>query len=399
MGLLDNPQDAAMMQMAMGLLQAGGPSRTPISLGQAIGSSGQDAMQAYRQAQQAQQVQQMRDLQNQEAQLRLAETKRQQAMQESIRGAAKDSYLSPQQQALMATVGPTPQGAAMIPGLQPKFDTNAFVGKLYGIDPLMAMDMKQKLTPQPIKLGADESLYRADPNDPNKLTPIAVGQGKNDIKEGYLVKGQDGKWIVDPELFAKTKELKETAAPKITVSPTVKVGNSFGEKIADKAAENLFSQVEAAKAAPQTAQAANQIITALNSGNVIAGPGTKWSIAARQIFGGDEQKLVATRQTIQALAELSLSSRQSLRGQGSLTDFEQRLLEQAKSGNIDNMTTDEIRLIANGAMKNAAYIHKQGRAAADSLRAMPEFSRITAAFDIPDLYGQQASSGWSAKRK
>lgn len=65
MGLLDffsdggdDPQSQAQMAAAMSLLQAGGPSRTPVSLGQALGG----AMQSYQQT-----LQTAKDRQYQEA--------------------------------------------------------------------------------------------------------------------------------------------------------------------------------------------------------------------------------------------------------------------------------------------------------------------------------------------
>lgn len=52
-GLLDmfeNPQDAAMLATGLGLLNASGPSRMPVSMGQAIGNAGMQGMAAYQQA-------------------------------------------------------------------------------------------------------------------------------------------------------------------------------------------------------------------------------------------------------------------------------------------------------------------------------------------------------------
>lgn len=82
-GLLDNPNDVALMQMGLGLLQAGGPSRTPVSLGQAIGGAGQGAMDAYRQTEQLNQQKQMREMQMQQQRAQAEEAqKRQQALQQ-----------------------------------------------------------------------------------------------------------------------------------------------------------------------------------------------------------------------------------------------------------------------------------------------------------------------------
>lgn len=409
MGLLDNPQDAAMMQLGLGLLSAGGPSRMPVSFGQALGSAGNQAMDAYRQAQQAQMMQELRrqqaehqKIQIQEAQMKMEEMKRQQALKDQMQQAARDSMLSPQQQAV-GVGGPTQAAADLIPSLQPRFDSQGFINRMYGIDPLTALKVKDEFTPKPIRLGADESLLMPDANDPRKFTPIATGQGKNEVKNGYLIKDKSGNWVIDPTLFAAEKELKATAAPKVTMSPTIKVGNTFGETVAKSGAEKLMGNVEAASGVPQQMEAAQQVLSAMDTGKVMAGPGTKWGIAAQQIFGGDQEKLNATRLVIQGLAKLSLAGRQSLKGQGTITDYETKLLANATSGDIDDLSTGEIRLIANGAIKNGQYIYSQGQKASSALRKMPEFGSIGAAFELPELpsYTGPKSSisggGWSAK--
>lgn len=239
MGLLDNPQDVAMLQLGLGLLNAGGPSRMPVSLGQAFGSAGADAIQSYRQAQNDQQMRLMRDMQLKEAQMKMSEMKRQQDLHDAIRGAAKDAYLTPQQQAIGAG-GPTQAAANAIPNLQPKFDQNAFISKLYGVDPLMAMEMKQKLTLQPIKLGEGDVLL-----EPGTYKELAKGQSKSDklpsaIQEYQFAVGQGYKGS-----FADfQREMKQAGAmtiqnfpsPMAAVNPVtgqtelVQFGNKGGAK-------------------------------------------------------------------------------------------------------------------------------------------------------------------------
>ena len=65
-GLLDNPQDAALMKIGLGLLSAGGPSRMPVSLGQAIGGAGNQAMDEYRQTEESNYQKKIRDIQMQD---------------------------------------------------------------------------------------------------------------------------------------------------------------------------------------------------------------------------------------------------------------------------------------------------------------------------------------------
>ena len=44
---MESPRDAGMVNLALGLLGASGPSRTPVSLGQALAHGGAQGMQAY----------------------------------------------------------------------------------------------------------------------------------------------------------------------------------------------------------------------------------------------------------------------------------------------------------------------------------------------------------------
>ena len=46
----NDPKTQGILALALGLMQAGGPSRTPVSLGQAVGSAGMGGLQAYQSA-------------------------------------------------------------------------------------------------------------------------------------------------------------------------------------------------------------------------------------------------------------------------------------------------------------------------------------------------------------
>lgn len=68
----DDPRTRANLAIAMGLLQAGGPSDRPISLGQGIGQAGMMGLQAYDTALAAQRAKKLEDLQFKSAQAELA---------------------------------------------------------------------------------------------------------------------------------------------------------------------------------------------------------------------------------------------------------------------------------------------------------------------------------------
>jgi hypothetical protein len=66
-GILD-PRSAMLTQMGLGLLQSGGPSRTPVSFGQSFGQAGAQGLHAFQQANQANQQNQLFQMKVGEAQ-------------------------------------------------------------------------------------------------------------------------------------------------------------------------------------------------------------------------------------------------------------------------------------------------------------------------------------------
>jgi hypothetical protein len=85
----------------------------------------------------------------------------------------------------------------------------------------------------------------------------------------------------------------------------------------------------------------------LNDPKLIAGIGANARIAAAQVaqmFGGAGADLASTREVIQGLAELTLQSRDMLKGQGQVTEYEQKTLEKARSGDI-SLTIPELKAL------------------------------------------------------
>jgi hypothetical protein len=99
-------QQQSMLQAAAALLQAGGPSRTPISLGQALGGALQAGSAGYQQAQQG-------AIQNLLTRQKLAEAKR----MEDLRKALQESQMQPQAQPMGEVTTITPDQAMAVGGL------------------------------------------------------------------------------------------------------------------------------------------------------------------------------------------------------------------------------------------------------------------------------------------
>lgn len=120
MGLLDMANDP-LISLGLGLLNAGGPSAKPVSLGQALGA-GVANMQ---EAQQNAMKQKMLQMQMKEAQQKIADA-------EALRNFDFGKYYQTPEQQAIGQMGPTPEAAAMIPKLQPKLDQQGLIAGLMG---------------------------------------------------------------------------------------------------------------------------------------------------------------------------------------------------------------------------------------------------------------------------
>jgi hypothetical protein len=147
-------------------------------------------------------------------------------------------------------------------------------------------------------------------------------------------------------VFEKLQKIKGTnvTATATATSPT---GKSLAGPVGARAEASLVK----AEGAAGIMENANMVREALNTGNVIAGPlagvRTKFAQILELAGAGDKEKLVNTRNTIQGLASLTLESRAELKGQGQVTDTETKLLERARSADINELTIAELQQVVN----------------------------------------------------
>lgn len=174
-GLLDfeDPNTAGAMQLGLGLLNAGGPSRMPVSLGQGIAQGGTMAMDAMRQARQDLLKKKLAQLEIEKGQLTIDQVKKELAKDEELKAAFKSSYQSPEQQALAAGgQGPTNAAAATIPSFAPKLDQKGLMGKLMGIDPVTALKFKEYLEPKMTIVGENQRALMPDAAAPTGFKTV-----------------------------------------------------------------------------------------------------------------------------------------------------------------------------------------------------------------------------------
>lgn len=158
-------------------------------------------------------------------------------------------------------------------------------------------------------------------------------------------------------LRAAIKAENEGRGIRVTATATTSpAGKSLAGPIGERAEKSLVQ----AEGAAGIMESANMVREALNAGNVIAGPlagmRTKFAQVLELANAGDKQKLINTRTAIQGLATLTLESRAELRGQGQVTENEQKLLERARSGSIEDMTVAELQQIVNVSQRLASRL-------------------------------------------
>lgn len=259
----------------------------------------------------------------------------------------------------------------------------------------------------PIKLAEGDSLY-----DPTTFKPIVQPKPKpvSVSRDARLVDPTTGQPIVDlapqevdynkaflpdgtPNKAYQGYELNKAAAGRPTTSVSVSADKSFATQLGGKAADTVDALATAARGAANAIPVINQIYGALDSGKVTAGPGASAVQFFNQVSGGDQKKIVATRQTIQGLAQLALSARSQLKGQGQISDFEGKLLQRATAGDIDSMTVPEIRSITQVAERAARATIRAGQDAVARAKQVPGGENMAGFYEVqePPPYKPQTS--------
>ena len=146
--------------------------------------------------------------------------------------------------------------------------------------------------------------------------------------------------------FVNLRTLSRPPAPVVNVSMENAAGKELGQlvpKLADQASSAATQVTDIERYRTQLPQA-------------IVGPMAETRLRAERVasvFGltGD-QRVRATTELVQGMAEMALQSRSMLTGQGAITDSEQKLLVKARSGDL-NMTRGELDTLLNVAERSA----------------------------------------------
>jgi hypothetical protein len=187
------------------------------------------------------------------------------------------------------------------------------------------------------------------------------------------------------------------------VNVSVNTAKDLTGQIGDISKESRIS----AMGAVQTADAANRIIQAVDTGKIFQGAGANQRLTAAQIadglgFGGKDtaEKIANSRQAIQGLAQLTLQGRKQMRGEGAITESEGALAQRAMSGDI-TLTGPEIRQLAEAAKRSAKFQYGQHQNIINTMRADPNTRGLVPYYDVPadsSIFNPRAVGGQSNVR-
>jgi hypothetical protein len=393
MGLLDlfTPE-------TIGLLAAGGP-QTDLSqtgYGQRLAAaSGFEQQWKKRQsdAEMEKQKMAMNAMMMQENQLKMDASRQSFADQMAMRGAAQQSFISPDRANSMS-MGPSMNGGAVDP-VQSGFDQKGYLNKLYGINPMEAMKYEQSIqketpinkldvkdfTPASVQkfaltknygdLVRMDKLHFADTGsaitglDQFTGQKVAATDKTGDKFKDLILQNQQGDFVPNAPLVAAKLSLAKAAAPN--VNTTVSVAgpeNEYNKTIGKGLADAGLATVDIAKGAADTVRNAQMIKQAL-AGGAITGTGANTRLAVQKALETagliGEGKAADTQALMAGLNKLTLSAvKTSGLGAGNgFTDKDREFLAASASGTIESTPTNLIRA-ANLSEKAARASHAKG---------------------------------------
>jgi hypothetical protein len=239
-----------------------------------------------------------------------------------------------------------------------------------------------------IKLGEGETIQRMNFGT-GKMESVATGGAKmpDTIKTAAMTLGlpTDSSTWTPAQVQAVNNQVM---ALKRAGGTNVSITQSTGKSLAGEVGPILKESVAQTQGAYSTIDAADKVLTALETNNLITGTGANQRIQLGRIAstlgfaGKDEgQKLANTTQAVQGLAGLVLAGRRQMRGEGAITGSESQLAERAMSGQID-FTPAELVSLANAAKRVGQYQIQTHNQRLDAMKADPELKALVPFYSV-----------------
>lgn len=356
------------LEAALALMAASGPSVQPMNFGQVLLSGLQQGRKAQQEGLQgALGAMDLRD--------RLAERKNQQLMQGQMAQMLQGADTAMKKAEAYRSVGDMLSSAGKVDQAAKYYDiADKLLPKQENV---FAKIEPSDYTPESVKQFKETGDYGALVAAPKASSTPAEIQGYNLAKE----QGFKGTF------FDYQAALKKAGASNTSVS--VKTGQEFSTTLAKAAAESAFSDVQNAQNAANTIGTLNNIERVLDK--AVTGTAANPRIALLRlgetlgVNGRDDtERLAATSQVMQGLAQTQLNVAQSNKGQGTFTDFERKLLAQAASGDL-NMTAPELKSLVTAVKKGATLQYNIGKQRLGTMKQDPNLAPISNYLTVPDL--------------
>jgi hypothetical protein len=367
----------AALSAAGALLQASGRSATPISLGQALGGALQAGQQGYQQARAGS----FQDLLLGEKLKEMQADRARQAAYGNLFSSPKPGGPTPAQASLAAPietagrVGPTPDRAALMnaaPATQQggpfSFLSQTQRALLSGMKPEQGLPEILKMSqaaeeygpPTPVVMNGRTVMVQY-----NKQGQPRIAQGampyeaqSPDIRAVEYISGRPLAGT-GPAGIGQVGQYRAQIAPRTQVDVKMPGNQEFLKGVGGDISATLKEMTAGARSANQTLANVDRMLPALDK--AILGPGADYRTTMLRIgqqlniAGADaNEQLANTRIVVQGLAQQELDAAAQMRGQGSLTDSERKILTRAAAGD-QTLSAAEIKQALSTAQKTSRY--------------------------------------------
>ena len=293
--------------------------------------------------------------------------------------------------------------------------------QMYGQTQQLALQQRQQAAIQAMKLKYPEYADEIDANPAGAFRLIAEREaaGKKLItaKPGEVIFDPTGKQIAqvpadvkstdktsnikDYEYYLSTipagqkpltfKEFGDSVNKAASVTTNVNVSSAekkFGEGLGTATAAAVENTLNKARSAQNTLSTI-ATIKPLIKGEVFAGPlseseatisrlGAKFGITS----GSTQEKLNATAQAMQGLAQLELQAADAMKGQGAITDFERALIGRAAGGDLAKLTQKEVLGLLDALEKVSNRTISRHTNVLKNLRSRPDTASLADFFEL-----------------
>ena len=264
-------------------------------------------------------------------------------------------------------------------------DPNSFsqlVGPQQAPPKFHTMSPGQSLVPEPTSqpgggMGAVQAAFTS-PQKPDDLTVALVAAG------------------IDPKspeaqaLFKARANKLATHQPAQSVN--LKVEQKTGESLAKEIGPMMSESLSSAQGAVQTVDTVGRIKKAIDGGNLSIGPTATVRQQANQIAQilgvagkSTEEGLVNTREVMRGLAQMAVSARKGLKGQGQVSDYEGKLIQRAEAGEVQDFTIPELKSFVATTERLANLQYKEHQRRVGVMQKNPNLREIVPFYEAPEM--------------